>query len=52
MIPDDGPVWPKHALNLHESMEQVVIHPVDFVAALKDCFVYQVDKERSLSRIS
>jgi hypothetical protein len=37
-IPDDGFVWPKYVVNLHEYMEWVVIQPITRNAALKTVF--------------
>jgi hypothetical protein len=34
-IPDDGPVWPKHAMILHENVDYVAIPPIIHEFALK-----------------
>jgi hypothetical protein len=44
-IPDDGLVWPKHFMNLHETLDYVVIPPIICEVALKNLLhthTYQV----------
>jgi hypothetical protein len=35
IITDEGPVWPKHVVSLHASMDQMVIRPMICEVALK-----------------